>query len=441
MTVNPKSTAALILTLILGISAGVWAADDWFATGLSALKTGQFAEALSAFNKAIEKDPQHANAYNGRGAVWHKLGAYERAAADYTKAISLTPGYANAYNNRGVARYQQKKFTEAIKDYERALSINPNYANALSNRGAAWEKKGEYEQAIADFEAALSIRTAYETYNLMAWILATCPDKRFRNGPRAVALAQKAVAMKTDARSLGTLAAAFAEAGQFADAVEKQKQVIDLLQKSGAEKALVEHMARLEDYQAGGTVGEKTTANRVIEEETLTASTPPPPTHEKQKPAEKTPVPVMTSKKPPLKYPYTIQISSFRNRQTAYRVAAKYKKKGDVAFNALARVPSKGGDWYRLFMGIYPTYDEAEAAADVLRQRKFRSVQVLKMPWAVELAPSDTEERLGLKGYVPYRIPSYENRLVVGAFSSKKEAETQADELRKEGFTPRIFRR
>jgi len=439
MIIKPKSAAVLLLILLFPLPAGVWAAEDWFATGLSSLKAGQYAEALSAFNKALEKDPRHANAYNGRGAVWHKLGAYGRAAADYTQAISLTPRYANAYNNRGVARYQQKKYAQAIEDYDRALAINPNYANALSNRGAAWEKREEYEQAIADFEAALSIRTAYETCNLLAWTLATCPEKKYRNGPKAVALAQKAVSMKKDARSLGTLAAAFAETGKFEDAVEKQKLAIVLLQKAGADKALVEHLARLDAYQSGKTVGEALKASSPIasEEKPPAAAAQPPP----GKRSGKKTTPAMATPKTVVNYPYTIQISSFRNRQTAYREAMKYKKKGDVAFNALARLPAKGGDWFRLFIGIYPTHEEAQSAADELTKRKFRNARVVKMPWAVELSPSDTEADLGLKGYVPYRIPDYDDRLIVGSFSSKKEAQTQSDQLQKEGFSPRIFRR
>jgi len=298
----PGSTAAL---------------EDWFATGLAALRAGQYAEALSAFNKALETNPRHANAYNGRGAVWHQLGAYDRAIADYTRALDINPRYANAYNNRGVARYQQGGCDEAIKDYDQALEINPNYVNALVNRGAAWRKKGEYEQAIADFNAALSIRPTYEACNLLAWTLATCPVDKFRNGRKAVELAENAVAMKTEIRSLSTLAAAYAEADRFDDAIATQKRVIDLLQKEGKKKKLVEHMARLKTFQSGFPLGKKAAVRREIIEKDLSEKPQP------QKPVNPEPqtaaVETGAIQTVPSHFPYTVQISSFRNPHTAFR--------------------------------------------------------------------------------------------------------------------------
>ena len=60
---------------------------------------------------------------------------YNGAIADYTKAIELNPNYANAYYNRGISKHNLKDYNGAISDYNKAIEIDPNYANAYYNRG------------------------------------------------------------------------------------------------------------------------------------------------------------------------------------------------------------------------------------------------------------------------------------------------------------------
>ena len=488
MTLILKSPAILILAVCLAFPPpGASALEEWFAKGLASLKNGQYAEALSAFNKALEDNPDHANAYNGRGAVWHRLGAYDRAIADYTHAININPRYANAFNNRAVAWYQKGDYDRAIVDCDRALAIRPDYVNARINRGAAQKKLGKFEQALDDFERAIAIRPAYEAYNLLAWTLATCPDAKFRDGPRAVEMAEKAVAMKTENRSMGTLAAAYAADGRFERAADIQKQVIQRLQADGPAEELAEHEARLKAYRAKRPAWQIPEAKRRIVEKDLTglaAAAPmtaarpsaqpeqkPVPPQPEQKPAppqpEQKPAPPQPVQKPaamapavaetpapPMvsETPFTVQISSFRNRQTAFREALKLSKKGDPAFNAHAYVPSKGGDWFRLFIGVFKTAEQAHERARTLKQRGFRYARVVKMPWAVALECSETypsveklEQGLMRKAYLPYRVSAGKSggdaRLLIGAFESEAAAVRQRDMLRADGFSPRMTKR
>ncbi len=246
-----QPSGVFILVFCLLFPAPSAGSEDLIALGISSLKTGKYLDALSAFNKTLENEPDNARAYNGRGTVWFELSAYKRAIADYSQAVRINPDYANAYNNRGVVYFRKGGYEQAIQDYNRALSISSDYANALSNRGAALIKTGEYVRALADFNKALTLEPSFETYNLLAWTLATCPDDNLRNGSGAVEAAEKAVAIKSDTRSLGTLAAAYAEAGVFASAIDTELRVIDMLKNDGSINEMEAHNARLARYRSG----------------------------------------------------------------------------------------------------------------------------------------------------------------------------------------------
>ena len=81
-------------------------------------------------------------------------------------------------------------------------------------------------------------------------MLATSPDPVFRNGKRAVELAERAVELDRDAYNLDTLSAAYAEVGRFAEAIETQLQAIALLKKTSYESSMAEFEKRLERYTA-----------------------------------------------------------------------------------------------------------------------------------------------------------------------------------------------
>jgi len=76
-------------------------ATEWFEIGYKFIIAERWKEALDAYTKAIELDPQYATAYNNRGVAYAKLGNHNQAIKDYNKTIKINPQYAMAYNNRG----------------------------------------------------------------------------------------------------------------------------------------------------------------------------------------------------------------------------------------------------------------------------------------------------------------------------------------------------
>ncbi len=113
--------------------------------------------ALADWNKAIEINPNYAEAYLNRGNLYKNLQKYELALADYSKAIDINPNYAYAYYNRGNLYKNLQKYELALADYSKAIKINPNFAEAYNNRGNLYSNQQKYELALADYNKAIEI--------------------------------------------------------------------------------------------------------------------------------------------------------------------------------------------------------------------------------------------------------------------------------------------
>jgi cell division septation protein DedD len=149
--------------------------------------------------------------------------------------------------------------------------------------------------------------------------------------------------------------------------------------------------------------------------------------------------------------PYTIQVSSFKDKERSNSVVMALRKKGDPAFTCLTRIPGKG-DWYRVYIGSYRTFEETQAAALKLKRRKHLYPLAMKVPYAVQVGVSsydkelkEIEADLESKGYLAYRIPDRRNRgktrLLIGAFKTEKGAARLTGKLQEEGFDPKVVRR
>ena len=84
--------------------------------------------------------------YNDRGLTQVKKGNYDQAISDFNKAIDLNPRDADVYNHRGNAYSLKRQFEQAISDYTRAIELNPRFADAYNNRGTAYKNKSQYDK-------------------------------------------------------------------------------------------------------------------------------------------------------------------------------------------------------------------------------------------------------------------------------------------------------
>ena len=217
----------------------------------------EYDKAIADFDQALKLDPNLAEAYSGRGESWNDKGEYDKAIADFDQALRLNPNLADAYCGRGAAYYEKDEYDKAIADCNQALRLNPNLAEAYRVRGECWNEKGEYAKTIADYTQAqrLSPNDA-RISNCLAYLQATCPDAHYRDGQAAYQNANKAYQLSggKDWDVIDTLAAAYAECGDFEKARQWETKAIDLAQSSkppAAKEDIDEAAARLELYKQG----------------------------------------------------------------------------------------------------------------------------------------------------------------------------------------------
>ncbi|MCA2812917.1 MAG: tetratricopeptide repeat protein [Microcystis sp. M090S1] len=135
----------------------------WYVNrGILYRRQQKYELALDDYNKAIELNPNHANAYNNRGNLYQDLQKYELALDDFNKAIEINPNFAILYYNRGVLYRLQEKYDLALSDYSKAIDINPNFAEAYVNRGLLYqEDKKKYDLALSDINKAIELNPNY----------------------------------------------------------------------------------------------------------------------------------------------------------------------------------------------------------------------------------------------------------------------------------------
>lgn len=212
-------------------------------------KKKDYDAAINEFTEAIRIDPAFSWPFNNRGLAYAAKGNFDNALKDYAEALRLDPNYTFPYNNRGLVWAAKGELDNALKDYSEAIRLDPKYLFPYFNRGIIRERKSDYQKAIEDYAEAIQLDSKFApALNSLAWLRATCPDDRFRAGTEAIEFATKACEL-TDWKSyaeLDTLAAAYAEAGDFTMAVIWQLTAIDHAPESEKSKAT----ERLDLYRA-----------------------------------------------------------------------------------------------------------------------------------------------------------------------------------------------
>ena len=155
-----------------------------------------------------------------------------------------------------LARVLEKagRWDAAVAEYQTAADIGADANDFIAhiNFAHALSQLGRTEAAVAQLDEAIRIKSdSTEALNNLAWTLATAANAGIRNGARAVALAQKACALAADSKTiyLGTLAAAYAEAGNFDDAVATARRACYLAERKGEADLLARNRQLLEQYR------------------------------------------------------------------------------------------------------------------------------------------------------------------------------------------------
>jgi tetratricopeptide (TPR) repeat protein len=254
--------------------------------GIALAKQKKYDEAMAHYNAALKLNPDSAVAQNNLARLLHTLGKLDAAVEHYHAALEIDPKLALAHNNLGILLIQKGKLTEGAVQLREAMRLDPtnsetrlNLAFALNQqqqwpeaadlfskivRGDLPDPKAHYEFAVAlahlkrareamsQYASALLMQPDFpDALDGLAWILSTDANPDFRNGPEAVKMSERACELtgRNDPAKLKTLAAAYAETGQFEAAIKTVQTAKDLAAKASRQQLVNECSLMLEHFQ------------------------------------------------------------------------------------------------------------------------------------------------------------------------------------------------
>lgn len=291
---------------------------------------GDLKKAIEQLNKALELAPESITTLLVRANVYFDMKEPDRALEDIDAAIKLQPNFAQSRLMRAEVLAASNRIEQAVEEIERLLAAAPdnvallnrlgtfyliagrprkaiesatqilsrepdNYP-ALRFRADAYLNIGKHAEAVADFDRAMGLKKDDESLlNNFAWVLATSPDEKVRDGPRALKMATKAAEASgyEVPHILSTLAASYAETGDFENAAKWSQKAVELAKKSVDEaksdddrkKLQTDHdqlKKELDSYHQKKPVRERQTATDAAEkvppaDHALTPAAPPAP--------------------------------------------------------------------------------------------------------------------------------------------------------------------
>jgi tetratricopeptide (TPR) repeat protein len=196
---------------------------NYEAKGLVLSKAKRFDEALAVADQLIALDPDDSEGKRFRAGLLAEAGKFDEAVAALEKLIEADPKDLSVSLALAMLYQSKKKSEKAIEVFAAIIQREPEFTPAWRGRGDALLNIGKHAEAIADYERALKL-TPHDSgvLNNFAWVLATSPVDALRDGQRAIKLATEACEL-TDYQMphiLSTLAAAYAEAGDFDNAIK-----------------------------------------------------------------------------------------------------------------------------------------------------------------------------------------------------------------------------
>jgi Flp pilus assembly protein TadD len=208
------------------------------------VQLGCWKDGARLYSHALEVTHHNYVAHQGLADCLYRRGRIKEATAHLVEALKIMPDFlqditpanqAKAHNDLAVAYFAQGNSEEALKHYGMALKLDPNLATAHSNFGAALLSQRKFAEALDHIKRSLEIEPDnLGAKNNLAWILATGPDPNMRNPSEAIRVAQEACSATNYMYPgmLDTLAAAYASAGRFTEAVETAQKALSLVNQN-----------------------------------------------------------------------------------------------------------------------------------------------------------------------------------------------------------------
>lgn len=214
------------------------------------LRNEQFDAALVDVNQVLKTQPNMPPALRARAQIQLAAGKPLEAIADLERIVAEQPQDLETLFQLAVLYRTQHNFAKAVTLFDRVLKVKPDAWFVVYGRADTYLSVGRHREALADYESAYAIEQKDTgLLNNFAWLLATSPDEKVRDGKRSIALATKAAELTEhkQAHILSTLAAAYAESGDFESAKKWSRQALEVAD-SAQRDALQQELA---SYEAG----------------------------------------------------------------------------------------------------------------------------------------------------------------------------------------------
>jgi tetratricopeptide (TPR) repeat protein len=220
--------------------------------GSLAAEEGHVEQAVTSFKRALELQPKLAAAHGAWGELLAKQGKKTEARLHFTEALRIDANCVEAHAAIGDMELAEGRPSEAIQRYAQAVQLRPRHAELRKTLGDLLLGQQQVAEALKHYRAALELQSGSPAIiGRVAWLLATSHEPGCRDGKEAVALAEQLCKLSGRGHplALDTLAAAYAEAGRFPEAVHTARQALDAAQKTGENRLVRELGQRLTLYE------------------------------------------------------------------------------------------------------------------------------------------------------------------------------------------------
>jgi tetratricopeptide (TPR) repeat protein len=200
-------------------------AESYKNIGNRWLKEGEFVNAASCYQKALEIDPSYVAAYYNLGLTYQRQNQLETAISYYYQALQVEPNNTAVLNNLGLALQNYGQTEEAVSCYQKLLEIEPENATNYYNLGFIFQEQEKLEVARSYYEKALSINpNDLSSLNNLGFVL-----NELVQPTEAIAVLQKVLAFSSDcAETYINLGIAYVQLDQFTEAIACYQKALEL---------------------------------------------------------------------------------------------------------------------------------------------------------------------------------------------------------------------
>ena len=216
------------------------------------VQTSYWRDSETLFRQALTVTTNNDVAENNLGIVFQQQGKLDEAISLLQAAVDLRPDNSPAQENLAKALLQKGRIPEALVHYRKLVELQPDNFEVHNIVGTVLVQKGRIREGVEEWQKVLAIKPDNgNAMSNLAWVFATAPDASLRDGPQAVKLAEQALHLSGGRIPIlfRTLAAAYAENGQFSQAIETAQRGIILANSQSNPGLAAELQSSISLYQ------------------------------------------------------------------------------------------------------------------------------------------------------------------------------------------------